>query len=93
MNIAAAGEFGVPVIFVSGDRAAVRETQALVPDLETVVVKEALFTHAAGIFEHAPVLSLSPTKSRDLIRAAARRAVERIADFPLPPKAPFAVTV
>lgn len=92
MSIATAGAFEVPVIFFSGDRAAVQEAQAFVPELETVVVKEPLFTHVAGIFEHVPVLSLAPAKSRELIRAAARRAVERIAEFPLPPKPPFNVT-
>jgi hypothetical protein len=43
----------------------------------------------AGIFDKVPVLSLSPQKSRDLIRAGARCALERIAEIPVPPKPPF----
>lgn len=89
MTTATAAVFGIPFIFISGDRAAVREAQAFVPNLETVVTKEPLFDHVAGIFDHVPVLSLSPQKSRELIRAGARHAIERIHEIAVPPKPPF----
>lgn len=89
MTTATASVFGIPFIFISGDRAAVQEAQAFVPNLETVITKEPLFTHVAGVFDKVPVLSLSPQKSRDLIRAGACRALKRIKEIPLPPKPPF----
>jgi D-aminopeptidase len=89
MTTATASVFGVPFIFISGDRAAVQEARAFVPELEAVITKEPLFTHVAGVFDKVPVLTLSPQKSRDLIRAGARRALERIAEIPVPSKPPF----
>lgn len=89
MTAATAGALEIPLIFISGDRAAVREARAFAPDIEAIITKEPLFSHVAGIFDKVPVLSLSPQKSRDLIRAGARRAVERIAEIPVPPKPPF----
>ena len=89
MTKATASVLGIPLIFISGDRAAVQEAQAFVPNIEAVITQEPLFSHAAGIFDKVQVLSLSPQKSRDLIRAGARRAIERIGEIPLPPKPPF----
>lgn len=73
LNIARAGEAGVPTVFVSGDRAAIEETQRYVPNIEAVVVKEGLSRTAA--------LTLSPLKARDLIREGACRAMQRINDI------------
>lgn len=89
MSTATASVLGIPFIFISGDRAAVREAQAFVPDIEAVITKEPLFSHVAGVFDQVPVVSLSPEKSRGLIRAAARRAIDRIGEIPVPPKPPF----
>jgi D-amino peptidase len=89
MTAAHAAVLGVPLVFISGDRAAVREAQVLVPNIESVITKEPLFRHAASVFDHAPVLSLAPAKSRELIRAGARRAIERCGEIPLPPQPPF----
>ncbi len=89
MSIATASALEIPVIFISGDRAAVQEAQAFVPNIEAVITKEPLFSHIAGVYDHVPVLSLSPQKSRDVIRAGARRAIERIHEILLPPKPPF----
>jgi D-aminopeptidase len=79
---------GVPLVFISGDRAAVREAQLLVPNIEAVITKEPLFSHVAGVFDRVPVLSLAPAKSRELIRAAARRSIERRSEISLPPGHP-----
>jgi len=89
MTAAHAAVLGVPLVFISGDRAAVREAQNLIPNIEAVITKEPLFSHAAGVLDRVPVLSLAPTKSRDLIRAGVRRAIERRDQIPLPPNPPF----
>lgn len=89
MNAARAAASGVPLIFISGDRAAVCEAQVLVPDIEVVITKEPLFAHKAGVFDHVPVLSLAPAGSRQLIRAGVRRAIERRGQISLPPQPPF----
>ena len=89
MTAAHAAVLGVPLIFISGDRAAVCEAQALVPNIEVVITKESLFSHAAGVFDHVPVLSLAPAKSRELIHAGVRRAIERYREISPPPQPPF----
>jgi D-amino peptidase len=72
-NAAIAGQFGVPVIMISGDDAIVREAQAQLGDIEGAVVKEARGFHSAK--------TLTPAAASALIRAAAERAVARLADF------------
>lgn len=68
-NAAIAGHFGVPVIFISGDRAAVEQFRKTVPDVEGVVVKEGLGYHAA--------VTSTPARGRALIREGVERAVKR----------------
>ena len=70
---AIAGYFNIPVIMLSGDRAACDEMLALEPEAEVVVVKR-----LAG---KGSSLSLSHAEARKRIDAAARRAVERIQEF------------
>jgi D-amino peptidase len=89
MNAAHAAVLGVPLVFISGDRAAVHEAQMLVPNIEAVITKEPLLSHAPGGFDRMPVLSLAPAKSRELIRATVRRAIERRGEISLPPQPPF----
>jgi len=79
MNCAIAGSHGVPCVFVSGDRAAAEEAQALVPTMEVAIVKEALAPTVTGLTE-APAISLSPEQARRVIRDAARRAMARIGE-------------
>ena len=67
---ALAGWFGIPVILLSGDRAAVEEMRAIVPGAELVEVKEGLGRHTC--------ISLPAPAARDLIRAAATRAARNI---------------
>jgi D-amino peptidase len=67
---ALAGWFGVPVIFLSGDDAAVVELREIVPDAETVSVKEGLGRYTC--------LSLSAAEARSRIRAAAARSIAKI---------------
>ena len=73
LNAAIAGHFNVPVIMVSGDDAVVKETQALLGNIEGAVVKWASGFHSAK--------TMMPEASYQLIREKAQRAVTRIRDF------------
>jgi D-amino peptidase len=64
------GALGVPVAMVSGDDALAEELPDWLPDAEAVVVKRAISWQAAD--------SLHPAAAREVIEAAARRAVERM---------------
>ncbi len=77
MNCYTAGLFGVPFVFLSGDRAATEEARAIVPEVETAIVKEGLAERAGGLAV-LPGLSLAPAKARAVIRAAAKRAMSKI---------------
>jgi D-amino peptidase len=73
LNAALAGHYGVPVIAISGDDAAVEEAKALLGDVEGAVVKWSLGFHSAR--------TLTPAAGREVIRAAVKRAMARRADF------------
>jgi len=73
INAAIAGHFGVPVIMLSGDDAIAAEASALLGDLETAVVKQALGFHSAA--------TMMPEAAYRLIEETAERAVRRIEDF------------
>lgn len=68
-NAALAGHFGVPILAVSGDEAAVKEIQGLVPGVEGAVVKWPYGFHAARV--------LSPEASRQVIRDAVKKGMAR----------------
>jgi D-amino peptidase len=65
------GALGVPVAMVAGDDALAAEVAEWLPWAERVVVKRAVSRQAAD--------SVHPDVARDLVRAGAKRAVERIA--------------
>lgn len=73
INAAIAGHFNVPVIMVSGDDAVVKETTALLGNIEGAVVKWASGFHSAK--------TMTPSAACDLIREKARRAVSRLREF------------
>lgn len=73
LNAAIAGHFNVPVIMISGDDAVVKETQALLGDVEGAVVKWASGFHSAR--------TMMPQASYQLIRDKVLKAVRRIKDF------------
>lgn len=68
-NAAIAGHFGVPVVFVSGDRVAVTQLQKVTPAAEGVIVKEGLGYHSA--------ITLTPARAQGLIREGVTRAVRK----------------
>lgn len=73
LNAAIAGHFNVPVIMISGDDAVVKETQALLGDVEGAVVKWASGFHSAK--------TMMPDAAYQLIREKVKRAIGRINDF------------
>lgn len=75
-NTAIAGHFGVPVVAISGDNAAVAELLALVPGAAGAVVKEAVGFHAG--------ITRTPEAAQQLIREAVRTGVQRRASIPVP---------
>lgn len=77
MNCYTAGEHGVPFVFLSGDRAAAEEAQALSPDVEVAIVKEGLSPQAGGL-SVVPAISLAPKKAQELIREGAKRAMTKV---------------
>jgi len=73
INAAIAGEFGVPVILVSGDDVAVAETQVIIGEVEGAVVKWARGFHSAR--------TLTPEAAQEVIRTRVASAMSRIEDF------------
>jgi D-amino peptidase len=69
LGAAIAGEFGVPVVFLSGDQTIAQEAKRLFGPIETVVVKEAIGFYAATM--------MHPEKTQRLIREGVKRGVER----------------
>jgi len=73
INAAIAGHFGVPVIMVSGDDAAVEETRTVVGDVEGAVIKWNYGFHSAR--------TLTPAAATALIALKVRDAMGRLDDF------------
>jgi D-amino peptidase len=60
INAAIAGHFGVPVVMISGDDAAVTEAQRLIGPIEGAIVKRAISFHSAN--------TMTPAAGQALIR-------------------------
>lgn len=71
MNAAAAGAFGTPVIFLSGDQAAADDLHAIVPNAQLAVVKQGMANYVC--------LSLSAAAAQSLIRERTKTAMQNIA--------------
>ncbi len=85
-NAAIAGHFGVPVVMMSGDDAAIAEVRKAVGNIEAAETKRTLGFHSA--------LSLTPAASADLIGRHARAALGRLQEFkPLKVQTPVTVDV
>src|SRR6516162_469416 len=68
-NAAIAGDFGVPVVFVSGDQTIGEEAKRLLGPIETIAVKQAIGFYSA--------VMIHPEESQLLIREGMKRAIER----------------
>lgn len=82
MNAALAGHFGVPVVLVTGDSAATREAEELLPGVRTVTVKDPVAQTAANL--------IHPARARAMIRDGAAAAVR---DAKGSPRKPFVVAI
>ena len=69
MNCVTVGSFGIPSVFISGDKAAAEEAKVLVPNIEAAIVKEGLSPEVTGL-SPAPAVSLPPQKAQEVIREA-----------------------
>jgi len=83
-NAAIAGHFGVPVVMISGDDAAIAEVRSLVGNIEGAETKKHLGFHSAS--------TLTPQASYELIGQKVKAALGRLKDFK-PYKAQAPVTV
>jgi D-amino peptidase len=85
-NAAIAGHFGVPVIMMSGDDAAIAEVRTALGNIEAAETKRSFGFHSAS--------TLTPQASYDLIRQRVRSAVGRLQQFkPLKVQTPVTVDV
>ncbi len=84
-NAAIAGHFGVPVVFMSGDRLAVAQFQKTIPAVEGVVLKEPYGFHSA--------MTVTPAKARQLIRDGVTRALRKGGAQPYRVKTPIELEV
>lgn len=71
-NALVAGLYGVPVVFVAGDGAVVRQIRGMVGNIEGVAVKEEIGEAING---------MSPAAAQDSIRAGVERAVRARANY------------
>ena len=69
-NAALAGQFGVPVAFISGDRLAVTQLQHAVPSAEGAIVKEPYGYHSAN--------TVTPARGQAMIRDGLTRAIGKL---------------
>jgi D-amino peptidase len=72
LNAAVLGLSGVPVVLITGDRACIEQAKDVMPWITGVVVKDSIGRYAAN--------SLSPARARELIRAGAKTAIERLGE-------------
>jgi D-amino peptidase len=73
LTASVAGHYGVPVALVTGDDAAIRDAEALLPPHVGVSVKRGI-SRLGGESVH-------PDVARERIRDGARQAIERLAEF------------
>lgn len=69
LNSAIAGHYGVPVVFIAGDRAVVEQARAFIPGVEALSVKEGIGQTAAR--------TLHPADARERIAQGVKTALAR----------------
>jgi D-amino peptidase len=85
-NAAIAGQFGVPVVMMSGDDAAITEVRKLVGNIEAAETKRSLGFHSAS--------TITPQASSALIGQRVRSALGRLSEFkPYKVQSPVTVDV
>ena len=85
-NAAIAGHFGVPVVFISGDRKAVEQLQKIAPGIGGAIVKEPLGYHSA--------ITVTPARGQSMIRDGVRSILpKRAAMTPYKVQTPITLEV
>ena len=85
-NAAIAAHYGVPVVFVSGDRKTIEQMQGAIPGITGAIVKEPLGYHSA--------LTVTPARGQAMIRDGVRGALARRSNIqPYRVKAPIELEV
>ncbi|HAL57033.1 MAG TPA: hypothetical protein DCP63_11315 [Bacteroidetes bacterium] len=85
-NASVAGHFGVPVIMISGDDAAIAEVRSIIGNIEGAEVKKSLGFHSAN--------TLTPEASYDLIGQKVKAGFKRLKEFkPYALKTPITLDV
>jgi len=72
LNAALAGDYGVPVLLITGDRATIESAKKQMPWITGVIVKESIGNYAVD--------SMSPQAAQDAIREGAVQAVRSAKD-------------
>ncbi len=86
LNAAIAGHFGVPVVFISGDRAVTEQARAFIPAVDVLAVKDAFGPTAAR--------TMHPDEAREKIAAGVKAALmKRIARQPVRLSAPVSIEI
>jgi D-amino peptidase len=86
LNAMVAGYWGVPVVFISGDKAAVEMAQDFIPGVDGLAVKEGIGYYAAK--------TMNPLEAREKITAGVRAAlVKRIARQPVRLASPITLEI
>ena len=86
INAAIAGYFGVPVVMISGDNAAVEEAQRIIGNIEGAVVKRAISFHSAA--------TMTPQAAQTLIRERVKAGLARRGEVrPYTPRTPLRLDV
>lgn len=86
LNAMVAGYWGVPVVFISGDKAAVEMAQDFIPGVDGLAVKEGIGYYAAK--------TMNPLEAREKITAGVRAAlVKRIARQPVKLASPITLEI
>lgn len=83
-NAAIAGHFGVPIVMISGDDAAIAEVRKIIGSIEAAETKRSLGFHSA--------MTLTPKAAADLIGQRVTSALKRRSEFK-PYRVPTPVTV
>ena len=73
MSMARGGAFGVPCIFIAGDKATVEDALQIVPNMEHVITK----SHYASQLARTK----SPELVRELIQTGVKKALERLSEI------------
>lgn len=86
LNAMVAGYWGVPVVFISGDKAAVEMAQDFIPGVDGLAVKEGIGYYAAK--------TMNPLEAREKISAGVRAAlVKRVARQPVKLASPITLEI